>query len=414
MSNQLVGSVYTRVIEDVIQSCHVTFEEDGVDQQTLDDLRATWQKRLTALNVGSFPWEPPPAPQPMANPAPVPSNVPRPQQLLSSAPPPTPVSAPYSNPPDIRIKAEPQTAYDNQGISLNNGLPMSYPPQTAQQRAAQQLDQRFGDRARPQINQLQAQAALVGSGQQLQQRPPNAQLQPQRQQIGEQQRIMLEQQRRQQQQQQHYQQLQQAQQRSSINNAQTDGAGDWNAMVAQRRADALRNPNGMHEANLTIREQVEQASQAREGGGLMLPMSEHSKKPKSKKSGFVRSTAVSSLHSAQPTDFSHMPKIPQYDGGDESEEDDKTGIKDDPDPEPTPEPDLDLDDEDAINSDLDDPDDNVVEEGEDDGKEGEIMLCTYDKVQRVKNKWKCTLKDGVLTTGGREYVFHKAQGEFEW
>ena len=281
---------------------------------------------------------------------------------------------------------------------------MSYPPQTAQQRAAQQLDQRFGDRARPQINQLQAQAALVGSGQQLQQRPPNAQLQPQRQQIGEQQRIMLEQQRRQQQQQQHYQQLQQAQQRSSINNAQTDGAGDWNAMVAQRRADALRNPNGMHEANLTIREQVEQASQAREGGGLMLPMSEHSKKPKSKKSGFVRSTAVSSLHSAQPTDFSHMPKIPQYDGGDESEEDDKTGIKDDPDPEPTPEPDLDLDDEDAINSDLDDPDDNVVEEGEDDGKEGEIMLCTYDKVQRVKNKWKCTLKDGVLTTGGREYV----------
>lgn len=27
---------------------------------------------------------------------------------------------------------------------------------------------------------------------------------------------------------------------------------------------------------------------------------------------------------------------------------------------------------------------------------------------------KCTLKDGVLTVNGKEYVFHKAQGEFEW
>jgi len=27
---------------------------------------------------------------------------------------------------------------------------------------------------------------------------------------------------------------------------------------------------------------------------------------------------------------------------------------------------------------------------------------------------KCTLKDGVLTVNGREYVFHKATGEYEW
>jgi len=38
----------------------------------------------------------------------------------------------------------------------------------------------------------------------------------------------------------------------------------------------------------------------------------------------------------------------------------------------------------------------------------------YDKVQRVKNKWKCTLKDGVLLVNGKEYVFHKATGEYEW
>ena len=27
---------------------------------------------------------------------------------------------------------------------------------------------------------------------------------------------------------------------------------------------------------------------------------------------------------------------------------------------------------------------------------------------------KCTLKDGVLTVNGKEYVFHKATGEYEW
>jgi transcription initiation factor TFIIA large subunit len=27
---------------------------------------------------------------------------------------------------------------------------------------------------------------------------------------------------------------------------------------------------------------------------------------------------------------------------------------------------------------------------------------------------KCTLKDGVLTVNGKEYIFHKATGEYEW
>lgn len=27
---------------------------------------------------------------------------------------------------------------------------------------------------------------------------------------------------------------------------------------------------------------------------------------------------------------------------------------------------------------------------------------------------KCILKDGVLTVNGKEYVFHKATGEYEW
>jgi transcription initiation factor TFIIA large subunit len=78
--------------------------------------------------------------------------------------------------------------------------------------------------------------------------------------------------------------------------------------------------------------------------------------------------------------------------------------------------------EDAINSDLDDTDDELEQQQvEDDGAMSEMILCTWDKVNRVKNKvrlaqvahqtngmltratqWRCTLKDGILTTGGKE------------
>jgi transcription initiation factor TFIIA large subunit len=75
--------------------------------------------------------------------------------------------------------------------------------------------------------------------------------------------------------------------------------------------------------------------------------------------------------------------------------------------------DSDEDDEDAINSDLDDPDEDEID-NDDDDEVPQIMLCMYDKVQRTKNKWKCVLKDGVLTINGQEYVFHKANGEYEW
>ncbi|KAI8374604.1 transcription factor IIA, alpha/beta subunit [Radiomyces spectabilis] len=70
-------------------------------------------------------------------------------------------------------------------------------------------------------------------------------------------------------------------------------------------------------------------------------------------------------------------------------------------------------DEDEINSDLDDSDD-----ADDDAEGGEeiehIILCLYDKVTRTKNKWKCILKDGIMLVNGRDYLFHRANGDFEW
>ncbi|KAJ1980268.1 hypothetical protein H4R35_001184 [Dimargaris xerosporica] len=72
-------------------------------------------------------------------------------------------------------------------------------------------------------------------------------------------------------------------------------------------------------------------------------------------------------------------------------------------------------DEDAINSDLDDPDDDDINENGAGGDDTEhIILCQYDKVTRQKNRWKCTLKDGIMLIDGKDYLFHKATGEFEW
>jgi transcription initiation factor TFIIA large subunit len=78
--------------------------------------------------------------------------------------------------------------------------------------------------------------------------------------------------------------------------------------------------------------------------------------------------------------------------------------------------------DDAINSDLDDSDiesdiDSEFGEGDDAddaGADKAIILCMYEKVHRTKNKWKCNLKDGVISVRGRDYVFSKANGEFEW
>ncbi|KAJ7471525.1 transcription factor IIA alpha/beta subunit [Mycena galericulata] len=76
--------------------------------------------------------------------------------------------------------------------------------------------------------------------------------------------------------------------------------------------------------------------------------------------------------------------------------------------------DADADPEAQINSDLDDSDtDNEVDDAEG-GPEGDIVFCTYDKVARVKNKWKCVLKDGMVHTGGKDYLFTRCTGEFEW
>ncbi|KAJ2980352.1 hypothetical protein NUW58_g6965 [Xylaria curta] len=185
------------------------------------------------------------------------------------------------------------------------------------------------------------------------------------------------------------QQQQQQQQRAALINAQrpapshVDGAyesDDNVGILVQQARDGKTTEIGRIEIDNMLHAQIAARARAMEGGGLMLPLKRTNK---GKAMSYHKSGA-----NTRPS---------QFDGPDDDIKDEE-GVEND---------------EDAINSDLDDPDDNV-EENEDDEEGGQIMLCMYDKVQRVKNKWKCVLKDGVLNINGKDYVFHKANGEFEW
>jgi transcription initiation factor TFIIA large subunit len=151
----------------------------------------------------------------------------------------------------------------------------------------------------------------------------------------------------------------------NVSLSQTDGAGDaqelWQGVVDLTREFEPERAF----ADGFFRSQMD-ASDAIANAGLMLNTAENRK-------------ALRKLQKQQDKAAKRSRVgIPQTDGADEE-------------------------DEDAINSDLDDSEDEMEHEEEDDeGPLGEMILCTWDKVNRVKNKWKCTLKDGVLATGGKE------------
>jgi len=337
-----------------------------------------------------MPWDPKPAPPPPVN------------QSASSNHNGTPAQS-YSNQSQNQNVADGQAHIKREpGVdaSYNNGTGQNYMhqamnPALAQQRAASLLQQQFGSQANASLGAMQ-QKGIALPGQQKQpgnlQLPGQVQNQNQTQDSSPNQQQVMHQQYAQQMKQQTAaqqprikveddQQEQKPfpqQQPSSLAQAQTDGSGDamddWNeVMTATRSLSAEQIAKNDH----VMRDRVEASSQALDSG-LMLPLEQQKL---SKRRLHARQVPTAHANSSQ------LPTIPQLDG-EFDDDDDKSGIKDEGD-------------EDAINSDLDDDEDETANADEDDD-DVDSMLCTYDKVQRVKNKWKCTLKDGVLSAKGKE------------
>ncbi|KAI9402285.1 hypothetical protein POPTR_001G244204v4 [Populus trichocarpa] len=76
--------------------------------------------------------------------------------------------------------------------------------------------------------------------------------------------------------------------------------------------------------------------------------------------------------------------------------------------------DVDDDDDEPLNEDDDDDEDlDGVDQGEELNTQ-HLILAQFDKVTRTKSRWKCTLKDGVMHINNRDILFNKATGEFEF
>ncbi|XP_031486794.1 uncharacterized protein LOC116255163 [Nymphaea colorata] len=71
------------------------------------------------------------------------------------------------------------------------------------------------------------------------------------------------------------------------------------------------------------------------------------------------------------------------------------------------------DDEPPLNED-DDDDIDEFDQGADNADTHHLVLSQFEKVTRTKNRWKCTLKCGIMRINDKDILFNKANGEFDF
>ncbi|KAK9320460.1 transcription factor IIA, alpha/beta subunit [Lipomyces orientalis] len=334
MSNNIVGNAYRDIIEDVINSSRIDFEDSGVDETTLRELQLLWQERLTMSGVAVFPWDPEPLPEPDTGNG-------------------VAVSYEMSSPP----------------LYAGGGVPVSATPQAfsnpamAAMRAAQHI-QEFAREER--VPAEIADESIKGV----------------------------------------------------MKRAGLDDAGD---LDSSNGGGGLILPGGGRIAQ--VDGNSEEPDLQREAVDRLLEL--HILRQRSGKSISAEDQSLPSNVTIRKSKRSNKIEfiLSQVDGAlDSSDDDDSDDDEDD-----------DIanvggagsaagrrnnnagDDSDAINSDLDDPEDEMNSQDDEENEDsGMIMLCLYDKVTRTKNKWKCVLKDGVVNVNGKDYLFGKGSGEYEW
>lgn len=326
-----------------------------------------WQQKLSQLGVARFPWDPKPDPPSQQPPAPEPP----------AAPPAAPVALPDDTAHHQQqqfVPALPQQQQQQhngaggvkqEGDDGSGGMHIKQEPgfnpldpanknNVAASRAAQLMQKQYGERAVGSINAIHS----GGQQQQQQQQAQNPEALYRQQMAAA---------------------TAQAQQQAAANNggvhpSQTDGAGDeeiefvmggdsdsedgddeYEGVLMERSRAGTLQELGRVEIDRLMHDRIAAKAKAMEGGGLMLPLKEATRH---------RTATTKRRRAAAPA---------AHDGGDDDDDDDEDEKVEA--------------DEDAINSDLDDPDEDRSDDEVDDEGLGHIMLCMYDKVQRVKNKW---------------------------
>lgn len=148
------------------------------------------------------------------------------------------------------------------------------------------------------------------------------------------------------------------------NPSQTDGPadGEWDQYLGQGAGETSK-------ADQTLCSMIQQASDETVSG-LMTSLQNQQRRRRSKKQ---KETVSPSQSQQRRQDRS----VGQLDG--EYDDDDL------------------VDDDDRIGSELDDDDDPVQDDEMD-----SFVVCTYEKVNRIKTKWKADLLDGIIKTDGKK------------
>jgi transcription initiation factor TFIIA large subunit len=305
-----------------------------------------WEQNLSKLRVAQMPWDPPPhhAPPPSNHVGGIKTEVKTGEEAEGVR-----IKTEVNYEP--QIKQEIKYEQDVPHYPALNGYQGNAINPLAGHRASGLLADRFGAQANtsiratglPQPRPLSLPVQQTGQQQAAQQqRPQHIQLPGQSQQRPQQQGQYPQ---------------------GSLNRAQIDGAapGDampnmqdrWNAFVSGMRVVPVEE---RIEADTSLRGMMlaeEEAEQAQ----LLIPESQRKKLKQRQRSQKPQTGEPSSSSQASTVGM-------QVDGGDDSPGD-----------------------EDAINSDLDDPEEDLDGDAEEEeGPLGEMILCTWDKVNRVKNK----------------------------
>ncbi|KAM5378045.1 hypothetical protein ACJZ2D_004656 [Fusarium nematophilum] len=291
MSNQLVGNVYQAIIDEVINSSRVDFEESGVEESVLEELRQGWQRKLTQLDVARFPWDPKPDPPPPAQAAPPPTAAAPTHAQAQFSPQlnvPQGLSLPGVNQPQGQNGIKPEANYvktesaapiKQEAGAQGNSLPyqaynsMDGKSNVAVNRAAQQLQAQYGQRAASSINALHQQqqpqlpaAQQQGPAPQQQQQPGQQPTMTQQQQMYRQQMAATTA---------HQQQQQSANVQPHIRNGQTDGGSDmdgFEGVLMERGASGDLRELGTVEIDRMLHERILANAKSMEGGGLMCTL----------------------------------------------------------------------------------------------------------------------------------------------
>ena len=353
MSNSACAELYANIIEEVIIESRQDFENAGIDEQTLQDLRNIWKQRLAAAKVAPLGWGDDDDDDDDDDDG-KDLGVEQASADISSA----------------EIAPNMAVTVDNPGEQKNVPLPQSQQQQILQD-----------------AHQLQ-------NFQELQQQ-------------------------QQQQQQQHQQQQQDLQLQKTteldpqISNPQLPNLTNHTSLQPTQSHNQTFDMSFIGTQNNGDGIKTEENSSVKKEGGdeSVPPFGFPTSLPTSNKNNLQDPTVTFSIRNNQ-LDGSFDFSAPKENAND-SDSDDDLGS------------DLGAD-SDAINSDLDDSDDEDDDSnGEEDDEDGEnggangdieqnIMLCLYDRVQRVRNRWKCSLKDGLMNINGKDYVFQKATGDSEW